>query len=99
AIRGERHTMTMMSAARPVLDTHLIGGRTVAAHGTRRLERLDPATGQAGTALIPATAGEVTAAVRAAGDAAPGWRSQEPVARAAALRAAAAAVRAVADEL
>jgi len=65
----------------------------------RRLERADPATGLPRGPVRCATVAEVDAAVRAAGAAWAGWRATPPSDRAAALRAAARAVRDGADEL
>ncbi|WP_422631833.1 aldehyde dehydrogenase family protein [Pseudokineococcus basanitobsidens] len=81
------------------LAEHLVGGRSVAAGGARTLQLVDPATGGAAGELVPADDDEVAAAVDAADGARAAWRRTAPGERAAALRAAAAAVRADADEL
>ncbi len=78
---------------------HLVDGRVVAAAGERRLTRHDPATGEPGEVVVPATSAEVTAAVDAAWAARAGWRRRSPSDRAAALRRAAATVGAAADDL
>jgi acyl-CoA reductase-like NAD-dependent aldehyde dehydrogenase len=72
---------------------------TAARPATRTLERLDPTTGRPGRTVVCADAAQVDAAVRAARDAFPGWRTTPPGARAGMLREAAQAVRAAADEL
>src|SRR3954454_22350041 len=55
--------------------THWIGGRRVAGTSGRRGPVYDPATGRVAREVDFATAEEVDAAVRAARDAFPGWRS------------------------
>jgi len=65
----------------------------------RRLERTDPATGRRAAPVRCAAPDEVDAAVRAAAAAWPAWRATPPADRAAALRAAARAVRGAAGEL
>jgi len=72
---------------------------TTAPQPTRTLERLDPASGRPSRPVECDGPERVAAAVRAARDAYPGWRATAPAARAGMLRAAAAAVRAAADEL
>ncbi|MCK0115419.1 aldehyde dehydrogenase family protein [Isoptericola sp. S6320L] len=72
---------------------------TDARPATRTLERLDPATGRPGRAVVCADADQVAAAVRTARSAFAGWRATSPAERAGLLREAATAVRAEADEL
>lgn len=81
------------------VDRHHVGGSDVPAAGPRELRRTDPAGGDHVVTLVPATDQEVAAAVTAAHDARVAWRRTAPGDRAAALRAAAAAVDAAADEL
>ncbi|MCM3660525.1 aldehyde dehydrogenase family protein [Georgenia satyanarayanai] len=81
------------------LAVHLVDGRVAEATGSRRLRREDPSGSGAVTTLVPATAEEVSTAVDAAWRARSDWRRTAPAERAAALRAAAAAVRADADRL
>ncbi|WP_298803125.1 aldehyde dehydrogenase family protein [uncultured Pseudokineococcus sp.] len=90
---------TAAGAAPHRLGEHLVGGRAVAAEGDRVLEVVDPATGERVGEVVPATDEEVGRAVAAADAARTAWRRTPPGERAAALRAAAAAVRADADEL
>lgn len=77
----------------------LIDGAWGPGSGTRRLTVTNPADGQPVTAVTIASDADVAAAVKAARNAAPGWARTGPSARAAALRAAADAVEAAADEL
>ncbi|PZR55458.1 aldehyde dehydrogenase [Xylanimonas oleitrophica] len=65
----------------------------------RRLERLDPVTGQPGREVVCAGSAEVDEAVRRAREAFPGWRATAPAVRAGMLREAAAALRGAVDEL
>ncbi|MEU8818493.1 aldehyde dehydrogenase family protein [Actinoplanes sp. NPDC048796] len=64
-----------------------------------KLTVVNPADGTAVTVVPLSSPGDVTAAVQAARDAAPGWASTAPAARAAALHAAATALESGADEL
>ena len=80
-------------------SSHVLGGRAVAARGDRTLAVVDPVTGEPAGSLRLAGDDEVEAAVAGASAARATWRRTAPSARAAALRAAAAAVRADADEL
>ncbi|WP_445263118.1 aldehyde dehydrogenase family protein [Pseudokineococcus sp. 1T1Z-3] len=77
----------------------LVGGRAAPARGDRVLALRDPVTGEAAGDLVLASDAEVDAAVAAADAARAAWRRTPPGERAAALRAAAAVVRADADEL
>ncbi len=70
-----------------------------AAGTARTLPTTDPATGEPGPDVVCSTDAEVDAAVGRADAARSGWRRTDPSARAGALRAAAAAVRAGADDL
>ncbi|WP_454042341.1 aldehyde dehydrogenase family protein [Cellulosimicrobium sp. Marseille-Q8652] len=90
--------MTTTSTSRPATDPDA-AAPTADTPGARRLERTDPATGRPGTPVECAGPDEVDAAVRAAAAAWPAWRATPPGERAAALRAAARAVREAADEL
>jgi len=81
------------------VEQHLIAGQIVPAEGARKVTTNNPATGQPGAVLIPATEEEVTAAVAAADVARGPWRHTPPAERAAALRSAARAIRADADYL
>lgn len=83
----------------PRLATHYVDGALVTGAGERHVERVSPVTGEPSLVLVPATSDEVDAAVAAAHRARTGWRRTSPGDRAAALRTAAAAVRAAADEL
>ena len=85
--------------ARQRLAEHLVGGEVVPAAGDRVLHVVDPSTGEPLGDVVPATAEEVARAVGAADAARAAWRRTPPGERAAALRAAAAAVRADAGEL
>ncbi|MBO3087260.1 aldehyde dehydrogenase family protein [Cellulomonas dongxiuzhuiae] len=81
------------------LDVHHLGGRPVAARGTREIVRVSPVDGRPAVVLVPADAHEVDAAVAGAHAARRTWRRTVPQERAAALRTAAAHVRARAEEL
>ncbi|MCK6211181.1 aldehyde dehydrogenase family protein [Georgenia sp. EYE_87] len=91
-------TPALFAAARR-LGAHLVGGDEVAAAGERELDRADPVTGEPAWVVVPATDAEVASAVDAAAAAARAWRRTPPAERAAALREAAGAVRAAADDL
>jgi succinate-semialdehyde dehydrogenase/glutarate-semialdehyde dehydrogenase len=78
---------------------HLIAGSWVPGGGAHRMTVLNPADGEPVTALPIASDADVTAAVKAARDAAPGWGRTPAGARGAALHAAADAVAAAAGEL
>ncbi|HEV7963732.1 MAG TPA: aldehyde dehydrogenase family protein [Actinoplanes sp.] len=77
----------------------LIAGAWTPGSATRNLTVLNPADGTAVSRVPVASAADVTAAVKAARDAAPGWAQTAPAVRAAALHAAANAVEAATDEL
>jgi succinate-semialdehyde dehydrogenase/glutarate-semialdehyde dehydrogenase len=77
----------------------LIAGAWTPGSATRNLTVLNPADGTAVSRVPVASAADVTAAVKAARDAAPGWARTAPAVRAAALHAAANAVEAATDEL
>ncbi|WP_084557815.1 aldehyde dehydrogenase family protein [Couchioplanes caeruleus] len=78
---------------------HLINASWGPGSGTRTTTVLNPASGEPVTTVPVASDADVSAAVKAARDAAPGWARTAPAARAAALHAAANAVEAAADEL
>lgn len=88
-------------ATRPVIDiaTHHLAGGPAPATGNRLIESVDPSTGRRVGSVIAATTHEVDQAVRGARDALPGWRRTPPAARAAALREAAADLRARREQL
>ena len=77
----------------------LIGGTWGTAGATRRLTVVSPLDGEPVTRVPIASEADVTAAVKAARDAAPGWARTAAGARAAALHAAADALEAAAGEL
>jgi acyl-CoA reductase-like NAD-dependent aldehyde dehydrogenase len=77
----------------------LIGGSWGPGAASRHLTVLSPETGDPVSRVAIASEADVTAAVTAARDAAPGWARTAPGARAAALHAAADAVEADADRL
>ncbi|WP_231384034.1 aldehyde dehydrogenase [Cellulomonas sp. URHD0024] len=87
------------SVATNRLAVHYAAGRTSSARGTRTVPRRDPVTGLPALDVVPATPDEVAEAVAAADGARLQWRRTPPAARATALRDAAAAVRAGAEEL
>jgi acyl-CoA reductase-like NAD-dependent aldehyde dehydrogenase len=78
---------------------HLLDGAVVQARGRRQLTRHDPTTGKPAAVVVPATAAEVDEAVAAAWRARVAWRRTAPSDRAAALRRAATAVDAAAEDL
>ncbi|GEK23457.1 aldehyde dehydrogenase family protein [Cellulomonas xylanilytica] len=99
-----------LTPSRPVADSrertsadrladHYVAGQVVPAEGDRTLRRRDPLTGSDALVLVPATPAEVEQAVAAAVAARASWRRTPAATRAAALRDAAAAVRAQAEEL
>lgn len=92
-------TTTAAGAPTPRLTTHYVDGALVTGAGEREVERVSPVTGEPSLVLVPATPDEVDAAVAAAHRARTAWRRTSPGDRAAALRTAAAAVHAAADEL
>jgi acyl-CoA reductase-like NAD-dependent aldehyde dehydrogenase len=96
---GPSTAVPVGTAARQTLATHYVAGREVRAVGERELRRTDPSTGEPGACVVPATQSEVGEAVAAADAARASWRRTPPAERAAALRGAAAAVRAAAPEL
>jgi acyl-CoA reductase-like NAD-dependent aldehyde dehydrogenase len=77
----------------------LIAGDWSPGGSGRKLTVLNPATGDPVTRVTIAAESDVTAAVRAARVAAPGWAGTAPSARASALHAAASAVEAATGEL
>ncbi|MCA2211987.1 aldehyde dehydrogenase family protein [Jidongwangia harbinensis] len=78
---------------------HLIGGTWGPGATSRHLTVSSPVTGEPVTRIAIAAEADVTAAVKAARDAAPGWARTAPAARAAALHAAANAVESAVDRL
>jgi succinate-semialdehyde dehydrogenase/glutarate-semialdehyde dehydrogenase len=77
----------------------LIGGTWGLGSATRRLTVFDPSNGEPVTTFPVASEADVTAAVKASRDAAPGWAGTPARIRAAALHAAATAVEDDVDEL
>jgi succinate-semialdehyde dehydrogenase/glutarate-semialdehyde dehydrogenase len=77
----------------------LIAGAWTPGAATRKMTVLNPADGTPVSHVPVASAADVTAAVKAARDAAPGWARTAAGVRAAALHAAANAVEAATDEL
>src|SRR5215212_2691127 len=77
----------------------LIGGSWAPGGATRKLTVVSPIDGSPVTRVPIATGSDVTAAVKAARDAAPGWARTAPAARASALHAAATALQDAADDL
>ncbi|HVL97778.1 MAG TPA: aldehyde dehydrogenase family protein [Egibacteraceae bacterium] len=78
---------------------HFIDGTSTPGFGEKTIPVVDPATGRDVGAIPAGGPGEADAAVAAARKAAPGWARAPTTSRAAALKAAARAVRACADEL
>src|SRR5690348_220237 len=78
---------------------HLIAGSWVPAGAARRMTVLNPSNGEPVTPVSVASESDVTAAVKAARDAAPAWGRTAAGARGGALHAAADAVEAATDEL
>jgi succinate-semialdehyde dehydrogenase/glutarate-semialdehyde dehydrogenase len=77
----------------------LVGGSWAPGGATRKLTVVSPIDGTPVTQVPIATESDVTAAVKAARDAAPGWARTAPAGRAAALHAAATALEEAADDL
>jgi delta 1-pyrroline-5-carboxylate dehydrogenase len=77
----------------------LIGGAWLPGDHARTLTVFDPVTGEPVTTFPVASEADVTAAVKGARDAAPGWARTPAGSRAAALHAAANAVEDAIDEL
>jgi len=98
---GNVRTVTAQTSmtTMPRVAQHLIGGEFVPARGSRELPTTNPANGEPGAVLVPATDEEVHAAVAAADSARALWRRTPPPDRADALRAAARAIRADVDHL
>ena len=78
---------------------HLVAGSWGPGSATQKVTVISPFDGTPVTRVPIAGDAEVTAAVKAARDAAPGWARTAPAARAAALHAAATDLEAAADEL
>jgi succinate-semialdehyde dehydrogenase/glutarate-semialdehyde dehydrogenase len=78
---------------------HLIAGSWIPGGAERRMTVLNPSSGEPVTQMSLASGADVAAAVKAARDAAPGWGRTAAGTRGAALRTAADAVEAAADEL
>src|SRR4051794_37529101 len=78
---------------------HLVGGSWEPGSATQSLTVVSPFDGTLVTRVPIAGEAAVTAAVKAARDAAPGWARTAPAARAAALHAAATALERAADDL
>lgn len=101
AILGSVQSVSAMTESTTVhrVQQHFIAGQVSPAEGEREVRRANPASGELGTVLIPATPDEVRAAVAGAELARGQWRRTAPAERAAALRDAARAIRAEADLL
>src|SRR3954452_23606620 len=95
--RGNEQDMTIVSSD-PRSDAQAAGGRSDSGISSL-IVSVDPATGAENGSVTTATAQDVADGVAAARAALPGWRRTAPGARGAALRAAAADLRADADRV
>src|SRR3954451_22934908 len=95
--RGNEQVMTIVSSD-PRSDAQADGGRSDSGVSSL-IVSVDPATGAENGSVTTATAQDVADGVAAARAALPGWRRTAPGARGAALRAAAADLRADADRV